>query len=34
MSKDHISMTKSRRLPIKGRALGNLPVRSIDESFL
>ena len=34
MSKDHISMTKSRRLPIKEKAIGNLPVGSTDNGFL
>ena len=27
-------MTKSRKSPIKGKALGNLPVRSTDDDFL
>ena len=34
MSKDCILRTKSRRSPIKEKALGNLPVRSIGDSFL
>ena len=34
MSKDHILMTKSRKSPIKGKALGNLPVGSTDNDFL
>ena len=34
MSKGHISMTKSRKSPIKGKALGNLPVGSTGDDFL
>jgi len=34
MSKDRISMTKSKRLLTKGKALGSLPVGSTSKGFL
>ena len=34
MPKDRILMTKSRKLPVKEKALGNLPVESTDDDFL
>ena len=34
MSKDRISMIKSKKLPIKGKALGSLVTGSIDGNFL
>jgi len=34
MPKDHTLMTKSRKSPIKGKALGNLPVGLTGNNFL
>ena len=34
MPKDRILMTKSRKSPVKEKALGNFPVRSTDDDFL
>ena len=34
MSKDHISMIKSKKLPTKKKALGNLLIESIGKNFL
>ena len=34
MSKDHISMIKSKKLPLKEKALGNLLIRSTGGNFL